>query len=351
MKDASRISLARQDAQEVLLSVNPKAGARSGHDLVTALQSQLEKLGFRTRVITSPDELRQAAEDGLANETLRTVVCCGGDGTIAFVANATPPATPLSILPLGTENLFSKYLGIKPNAEQVAQTIAEGWMCRFDAGLATPLAATPGDDVKATPGRIFTLMAGVGFDAEVVRQVHENRTGHIHHLTYAKPIWQTIRNYRYPELRVVPIDGEDTVVESGGSLLDLEGLRAKWVFVANLPRYAGNLQIVPDADGLDGLLDVCTFKHGSLWRGVQYLGAVLLRRHRQWSSEVRTFRAAKLRIETVKNTPVSYQLDGDYGGQLPLEIEVLRERLTMLCPRDWLEQHQLELPSLSAPPS
>jgi diacylglycerol kinase (ATP) len=39
----------------------------------------------------------------------------------------------------------------------------------------------------------------------------------------------------------------------------------------------------------------------------------------------------RLRIES--NETVPYQLDGDPGGVLPLEIEVLPGRLTMIVPR------------------
>jgi diacylglycerol kinase family enzyme len=97
----------------------------------------------------------------------------------------------------------------------------------------------------------------------------------------------------------------------------------------NLPRYAAGLQIAPDALGDDGLLDVCTFKRGSLWSGLRYLGGILLRQHKWWEDFV-THRAESIRIES--DVPVPYQLDGDPGGVLPLDIRVLPARVTFLVP-------------------
>ena len=39
------------------------------------------------------------------------------------------------------------------------------------------------------------------------------------------------------------------------------------------------------------------------------------------------------RVRIVSDMPVPYQLDGDPGGFLPLNIEVLPNRLTMLVPK------------------
>jgi diacylglycerol kinase family enzyme len=100
--------------------------------------------------------------------------------------------------------------------------------------------------------------------------------------------------------------------------------------VVNLPRYAGGLSIIPGADGGDGLLDVCTFKRGNLWNGLMYLGGVWLGQHRSWR-DFKTVRTTRVRIEA--DAPdVPYQLDGDPGGVLPVEVEVLPGRITVLAP-------------------
>jgi diacylglycerol kinase family enzyme len=308
--------------QTVLISQNPRAGAKSGRPAADQLAELLRCASYRVEVITDIDRLAERARKQLDSQRLRAVVAAGGDGTVALVANRTPPGTPIAVLPQGTENLLAKYLALPADPEMVCQTICKGSQIRLDAGRAND--------------RVFLLMAGCGFDAEVVRRLHEERQGHIHHFSYAKPIFESIRNYQYPEVRVHygPLEEEGagaTVREIAASRGPLASIAARWVFVVNLPRYAGGLQIAPDARGTDGQLDVCTFKEGSLWNGLRYLGGILLGQHRTWPDCV-TVRTRRLRIESTE--PVPYQLDGDPGGYLPLDIEVLPKRLTLWVPRD-----------------
>jgi diacylglycerol kinase family enzyme len=250
-----------------------------------------------------------------AGQTLRAVVAAGGDGTAAFLANLLPPGVPLAVLPLGTENLLAKHFGLLSDPAGLAAQIAQGATIDLDAGEAN--------------GRLFLLMAGCGFDAEVVHRLHASRQGHINHFSYAKPIYEAIRNYQYPELRVVCRDAAGQAAE----------LAARWVFVVNVPRYAGGLSISPGASPHDGLLDVCTFKEGSLLSGLMYLGGVALGQHVRWQDFV-TIRATEVRIES--DVPVPFQLDGDPGGHLPLEIRVLPGRLTLVVDAAWAGRNGYE---------
>jgi diacylglycerol kinase (ATP) len=307
------------NARRVLIGVNPRAGAQNRLTIVDELSRQLVSLGFETAIFHDVDALAAETGAALAVGELRAVVSAGGDGTLRLIAHRTLPGAPLLVLPLGTENLLARYLELTADPAQLCAIVSEGLAIRFDAGRA-------GD-------QLFSLMAGCGFDADVVRRLHQERQGHIHHLSYAKPILDSIRNYDYPELRVSyapaggPPDAELT-----------EEISARWVFVVNLPRYAGGLVFSQQASGTDGLLDVCTFKEGSLLYGLMYLGGVMLGQHEgmQDFSRVQTTR---LRVEAAR--PAPYQLDGDPGGELPVEIGVMPGRLTMLVARSWLERQQM----------
>ena len=91
---------------------------------------------------------------------------------------------------------------------------------------------------------------------------------------------------------------------------------------------------VPQASGTDGLLDVCTFKEGSLWYGLLYLSGMVLGQHEEMEDFMRV-RTRRLRVEAAGAAP--YQIDGDPGGALPVEISVLPRRLTMLVARSWAD--------------
>jgi diacylglycerol kinase family enzyme len=90
------------------------------------------------------------------------------------------------------------------------------------------------------------------------------------------------------------------------------------------------------------LLDVCTFKEGSLWSGLVYLSGVMLGQHESMEDFARV-RTRRLSIESAE--PAPYQLDGDPGGDLPVEIRALAGRLTLLVTPQWAERHGFEIAS------
>jgi len=316
-------------ADLVLIALNPNAGAKCGRARVEALEAFLVERGYRVEVLSDVEEIAARAAETFREGVLRALVAAGGDGTAALWVNRTDAGVPIAVLPLGTENLLSKYLGVRTSPEFVGEMIDAGVTAQFDAGRAN--------------GHLFLLMVGVGFDAEVVHQVHQNRTGHIHHLSYAKPIFSVVRNYQYPELRVY-CESEHGGEASSTADSERAEISARWAFVANLPRYAGGLGIVPDADGTDGLLNVCTFKRGGFWRGMGILTNILLRRHRS-SKDCTTLRSRKIRIEANEGEEVHYQLDGDPGGTLPVDIEIVPNRMTLIVPKTWVEKQGWEVPS------
>ena len=247
------------------------------------------------------------------------MIAAGGDGTIAEIANRTAAGTPLAVFPLGTENLLAKYLEVTHDCAAFADAIAEGRTTWIDAGRAN--------------GRIFLLMAGVGFDAEVVHRLHAERTGSIRHLTYVKPILQAIRKYNYPELRVFCSQAGEPWSEP---------IRCRWAFVFNVPRYGLGLNFVPDGNAADGQLDLCTFERGGLMAGLHYLIAIVRGRHQE-SPGFRAWRGPRLRIESDAQVP--YELDGDASGKLPLEIEILPRQLRLLVPPNWSLATPIEPPT------
>lgn len=318
--------------RHVLISVNPKAGARSSEAAVEQLHSELTRRGMAVLITSSIDELVERADQWQAQGCLRAVVAAGGDGTAALIANRTRPGTPMTILPLGTENLLSKYLTLPRNPVSLAEALMNGVKIQLDAGCVESSAAS------GPTRQLFLLMAGCGFDAEVVRRMHEGRSGHINHLSYAKPILDSIRAYEYPELKV------SCELEGG----EWDTIRARWAFVVNLPRYAGGLSFVPQASGTDGLLNVCTFKQGSLLNGLYYLSGVILGQHQAMDDCVtRTVRSVSLQSDSPH---VPFQLDGDPGGYLPVRITALPGRLTLIVPRLWAETHGFQCLPKTEPP-
>ncbi len=95
----------------VLLAANPRSGSGAGASKVAVLEQQLTSAGLTVEVCRDLEKLRVLSAKWFADGTLKAVVSAGGDGTACAVANLIPHGAPMTVLPLGTENLLAKCLG------------------------------------------------------------------------------------------------------------------------------------------------------------------------------------------------------------------------------------------------
>ena len=101
------------------------------------------------------------AKDAVARG-LDAVIAFGGDGTLNEVATGLAGGqVALGVLPGGSTNVFARSLGMANDPLLAVTQLAAG----LDGGLISPIA------LGEANGRYFTFHAGVGYDAEVVRQV------------------------------------------------------------------------------------------------------------------------------------------------------------------------------------
>ena len=294
------------EVDRVVILVNPRAGARSAQAPIDRLVALLVGHGQQVEISADLSEASGRANHWYAQGALRALVAAGGDGTAAELVNRTAPGVPLALFPIGTENLLARYLKIDRSPQTLDRIICAGTVRRLDAGSAH--------------GRLFLLMASCGFDADVVQRVHLRRGAHIGRLSYLPSILQSLRDYSFPEIRIDFLgDG------AGGETLSTSSVR--WAFVFNLPCYGGGFRLPAGADGTDGLLDVCSFRQGSFRHAVQLALAAFFGQQQHLAGwEMR--RSKHIRIRSTQ--PVPYQLDGDPGGHLPLELDVVPGRLNVL---------------------
>jgi diacylglycerol kinase family enzyme len=300
--------------------MNPRAGSRARHRHVSAIQDALEQRGYQVATTTDLAELRDMASTAQASGNLRAVLAIGGDGTASVVRNHVPLAVPLLPVPMGTENLLGRYVNQVATPEAVRRTVEDGVVVSLDLGRV-------GD-------RVFLLMVSAGFDAEVIRSLHENRRGNIRRSAYFLPTLRALRNYTYPPMQLY----FDPAGGAAGPRL------CRWLFGFNLPLYAFGLPIAPDAVATDGLLDVCTFERGAVWSVARYLWHVVRRVHLTLP-DAALCRVRRFRVEPTTTASVAYQLDGDYGGLLPMEVEVLPGQLKILASREAARRLGFQLPA------
>lgn len=318
---------------EILIFTSPKAGTGAGHERVGALAKLLADKNFTVRVTALLDELRHRADPHTSPQVPAMVVAAGGDGTLALVAQNTPPATLLVPMPLGTENLVAKHYRITSELPAMMDVILNGVEMKIDAGLAN--------------GRLFLVMASCGFDAEVVRVMHLTRRGHISRFSYAWPILRTIRSYTFPPITVEYFEAETAASPAqrpaAPECVAPASVACRWALVFNMPRYAVDLAVEPDACEYDGVLDLCSLEYGSFFSGTRYLGGIVTKRHIRWKDVVRR-EVTRCRITSPQR--VAFQVDGDYAGRLPLEVSVLPGRIHLRVASGTVPSPQIPSPSL-----
>lgn len=192
--------------RRLVLVANPAASgftASLHRDVVSILQA-----GF---VVTTvwPDgaaEARAAAAEAAA-EGYDVVVAMGGDGVAHQVANGLIDShTALGVVPAGTTNVLRRILDLPAKPRKAAEVIAQSSGSRH---LPTVRLESSGPDGHET--RFVTFAAGIGFDAEVIREserhpIKKVGAGTLHYMRSTMRVVLGGYRRRLPNLRVT-VDG------------------------------------------------------------------------------------------------------------------------------------------------
>ena len=109
------------------------------------------------------------------------VVAVGGDGTVRTVASAlSGTGHALGIVPIGTGNLFARNMGIPVDDVDAALTVATSHGSKLvDMGRLTIL-----DNEEEDHGHAFLIIAGLGFDAQMIDDTDPELKKNISWLAY-----------------------------------------------------------------------------------------------------------------------------------------------------------------------
>jgi YegS/Rv2252/BmrU family lipid kinase len=259
------------------------AMARAGWEPPLWLETTLEEPGAGLA--------RRAVEDGCD-----VVFVAGGDGTVMAVATALAgTGVPLAILPTGTGNLLARNLDLPFTDEAACLRIGL-------TGRTRPI------DVGAVEGRKFVVMAGLGFDAAMMRDAPEGLKKRVGWPAY---VVSATKHLRGRGIRV-------TLTLDDGEPLHR---RVRTVVVGNVGRLQGNFPLLPDAVPDDGVLDVVVIATRNVldWARV---GTRVLRRADVPDRRIERFTAKHVLIEASHSQP--RQLDGDViedGRRLDIQVE------------------------------
>jgi YegS/Rv2252/BmrU family lipid kinase len=318
--------------RKAALIYNPTSG-RLHHLRVAKVEAAARLLwqaGVESLVIAThgPGSAGQQAIDAIA-EGCDTVFACGGDGTMNDVLQGmvaagrmSPRRIPLGILPLGTGNVLAYDLGlprdclsaVKAQLDFVPRTISVG-----RAEYQKP------NGERAS--RYFTIVAGVGADAEMIYRVKAESKKRLGLFAYALEMARMGISHKF-----VPFEVEYAESSTGrrrtATVYQIAAVRVT-NFGAMLRRFAPGASL--DREDFELVL----FKSPARWEHLKY--------------SLNSFAGCKLSTPTIERVyaaeiqcrplsvpetaQVSVEVDGEFLGRMPVKISIEHDAVTLLMPK------------------
>jgi diacylglycerol kinase family enzyme len=267
----------RTQFRNAAIIYNPTSG-RKGSKRARALARAVQLLevhGMRCTLVptTGPGSATEQARREVAVGR-DLIIACGGDGTVNEIVNGMAGSeVPLALLPAGTANLLAKELGLPWNIHQAAEYIPRGRVRRIALGKAN--------------NRFFVCVAGAGIDAVVIQNFNQDRSA------------KGMRG-----LLAVTVEGGPLHITQQASLFSnhfevlLLPKRSKAYYLASFLADLGHsLPSFP---------------------GVRYLITRQLNIH-------------------PNEKPVHYEIDGEWIGEIPVDIELVPDALSLVVPEKMAE--------------
>ncbi len=232
--------------------------------------------------------------------TFSDVIIIGGDGTINEAVNGLAYDIPVSIIPAGTGNDFTKNITLGKTQEEVFQTAVDGKVTRTDLGKCNE--------------RLFLNGVGIGFDGQIVEDMASKRVPLLKgHAAYYYHVLRILGSYK-----VKPFD------------FDVDGKPLKkdliLLTIGNGTTFGGGFKLMPEAKIDDGLLEVCEIGDLSPWK--RFLNIHRLSNGSHGDLKMVEFHRAKnVRIEA--SELLYAHIDGERLGQPPFNIEIQPEFLQL----------------------
>jgi len=289
------------------LVANRTSGSGSAGAYIDRVRELLTARGvdFEIRETQYPGhatELAKAAVD----EGFDVIVSVGGDGTLRETAMSVIHTDRiLGILPCGTGNDYVRPLGIPVDPQAAVEILLSGKNKVVDAGEAN--------------GKIFFNVAGFGFDVDVLDYTeHFKPKCKKGETAYRLGVLKAVFGLK---LRKTKLTFPDGTMEKN-VLLTAAGIGT---------HFGGGMNVLPESDLSDGLLDVCVIHDVGRLALLRVLPKFIKGKH--LGLKYITYR--KTTEVTIECDPVSrIQLDGERMDGTPVTFRVLPGAITVRVPND-----------------
>ena len=301
------------------------------------------------------------------------IFLAGGDGSLNHIINKLVfTDIPIAHLPMGTVNLFALENKTPFNIKKALDDIINKY-----------------EPMKVNLGKIndrfFLIMAGIGFDAYVVKEfenklhtaneksIISKKNNILKYINYISSVIKTLKKYEFTDLSVnLLYDGgnnlnnlceyaaslkntannRQTFIEkadpdfekcsienlSANKKLYEKNIIAKQVIASNLKYYGGPFKVFPNSSCFDDDINVRLIKNinNRFNTLLCMVKSIIFSKQYMKNSEI-YMKAKKITInasDSAKNSTVYCQCDGEFIGTLPVEITKVRNAVTLLISPD-----------------
>lgn len=217
---------------------------------------------------------------------------------------------PLGILPAGTANVLAMEMKLGARLERVAERLKECEPYRVSVGKVI----TDGGANQ----RHFLLMAGIGLDAHIVYNVSSPLKQRFGKLAYWVAGWSLLGR-KLPQFHI-EVDGETR--------------QCSFALLSKVRNYGGDLEIARGVTLFDDTFEAVIFEGRTSLPYVKYFAGVAINRL-EGMSGVKVVRVTHAKVSAPENRSVYVQIDGELAGNLPAEISIVPDALTLLTPPEY----------------
>ncbi|MTD41515.1 diacylglycerol kinase [Erwinia sp. CPCC 100877] len=293
---------------------NPTSGKELVKKNLADVLSILEECGYEASAFaTTPEEGSAKNEASRAAKMgFDLIVAAGGDGTINEVVNGIAPLDKrpkMAIIPAGTTNDYARALKIpRDSIIKAAEVIKKNQTVKMDIG-------------KADKTYFINIAAG-GHLTELTYEVPSELKSIFGYLAYLAKGAEMLPRVKPIKVRMKYDEG---VYEGNASMF----------FLGLTNSVGGFEQIAPDAKLDDGKFSLIIVKTANVFE-ILHLVALMLNggKHIEDPRLIYT-KTSRLHAETLEtNSPMMINLDGEYGGDAPMEFINLHQHIEMYANAD-----------------
>ena len=300
--------------QSTAFLVNPASAGGSTGTHWPEIARRAAELGLIGDTLFSerPEHLRELARQAAAGG-VELLVAVGGDGTVNEVVNglaAEKASAELAVIPRGTGVDFVRTFDIPTKLDDALHVVLTGRSRAIDLGRATFRSWSGGEQSSC-----FANVASAGMSGAIAKRVNESKS-RFAKASYFLATFAVFARWQTSDVRVAV----DEVSRSA---------RMRDVVVANCRYFGAGMEICPEAEPDDGLLDALLI--GDVTK--TDLALTLPKIYR--GTHLPHPKAELLRGKAVSvdaDVPLPIQLDGEQPGTTPVRFEVLPGALRVRVP-------------------